>query len=61
MVSRFAGFLVLLALVFYRGTALGAAAPANDKFTNRIPLAGIDKANVEHDFGRPAGPPHAHA
>jgi ribosome maturation factor RimP len=26
-----------------------------------IPLAGIDKANVEHDFGRPAGSPHAHA
>jgi len=26
-----------------------------------IPLAGIEKANVEHDFSRPAGPPHAHA
>lgn len=27
----------------------------------RLSLAGIDKANVEYDFARPAGPPHAHA
>lgn len=27
----------------------------------RLSLADIDKANVEFDFARPAGPPHAHA
>ena len=26
-----------------------------------IPLAAVEKANIEHDFRRPAGPPHAHA
>ncbi len=26
-----------------------------------VPLPGIEKANVEYDFNRPAGPPHAHA
>jgi len=26
-----------------------------------IPFAAIEKANVDHDFSRPAGPPHAHA
>ena len=26
-----------------------------------VPLAGIEKANVEYDFRRPTGPPHAHA
>jgi len=26
-----------------------------------IPLAAIDKAHVDHDFSRPAGPPHAQA
>lgn len=29
--------------------------------TVTIPFATIDKANVEYDFSRPAGPPHAHA
>lgn len=27
----------------------------------RLALADVDKANVEFDFARPAGPPHAHA
>jgi ribosome maturation factor RimP len=26
-----------------------------------IPFAAIEKANVDHDFSRPMGPPHAHA
>src|SRR5439155_14821326 len=59
VVSRFAGFLVLLALVFSRGTALGAAAPANDKFTNRIPLAGTSVTATGSNVGasKEAGEP----
>jgi ribosome maturation factor RimP len=50
----------------FHGTLLEADAQSvivDDPDAGRtvIPLAGIDKANVEHDFGRPAGPPHAHA
>jgi len=32
-----------------------------DAGTVRIAFGAIDKANIDHDFGRPAGAPHAHA
>jgi len=50
----------------FHGTLVGAGTDSvtvEDPDAGRIvsPLAGIEKANVEYDFSRPAGPPHAHA
>jgi ribosome maturation factor RimP len=50
----------------FRGTLAAAGAEAiavEDPDAGRveIPLGAIEKANVDYDFSRPAGPPHAHA
>jgi len=48
----------------FRGTLEAASAEEitlHDPDAGRIaiPLGAIDKAHIDHDFSRPAGPPHA--
>jgi ribosome maturation factor RimP len=50
----------------FRGTLAAASAEEitvhdPDAGQVAIPLASIDKAQIDHDFSRPVGPPHAHA
>jgi ribosome maturation factor RimP len=50
----------------FRGTLATATAEAvtvEDPQAGRvvIPLADVEKANIDYDFSRPAGPPHAQA
>ncbi len=41
--------------------AAGVTVEDPDAGTITIPFTAIEKANVDHDFGRPKGAPHAHA
>jgi ribosome maturation factor RimP len=50
----------------FRGTLAAATADeiaVDDVDVGRvaIPLAGVEKANIDYDFSRPSGPPHAQA